>query len=347
MAEYITYGNKIFKGGIISKNIIQNFKKGKSSADIAAGINYRYGTTFFTSEKIEDFLKRNNIEASYINTIKFKHTILNPSKHYKVLKELTFLFNKKVFASIILLLLALLLHLYNSTDFFDTNFATTKFFIFDYVIIYLSIFLIMILHEYGHVVAALKYGIVTRRIGFGIYFIFPVLYADLTKVWKKSKEEKLIINLGGMYFQLISIIFLIILFLLTNSSLLVKLITVNFFIMVGVLNPFFKYDGYWVYSDLFDIPNLRSKSVDLIKNCRNKKVYIKPALKIYTILLVGFFLFQSYLLIIYTKFNVNEIMILHTSVRKVEDYFFILINVILNSIFLSIIFKRIIKYFFK
>ena len=72
------------------------------------------------------------------------------------------------------------------------------------------------------------------------------------------------INLGGITTQMIFNIVLIFIFLICDGAFLrgifFKLTTVNIIIIIVNLIPFFKFDGYWILSDLTDIPNLLKES---------------------------------------------------------------------------------------
>ena len=48
----------------------------------------------------------------------------------------------------------------------------------------------LIIHEFGHASAAYKYKINVGKIGIGMYFLYPVMYIDMTSAWRlKSKQR--------------------------------------------------------------------------------------------------------------------------------------------------------------
>ncbi|MEJ7808024.1 MAG: hypothetical protein WKG03_19135 [Telluria sp.] len=118
-----------------------------------------------------------------------------------------------------------------------------------------------IAHELGHSSAAHYFGAKPGDIGIGLYIIFPVLYADVTDVWRLSARERVVVNLGGIYFQLLFNCVLIALYGFMRqgqiASLCLMLIYLNLGIVVVNLNPFMKFDGYWVLADAINMPNLR------------------------------------------------------------------------------------------
>lgn len=120
---------------------------------------------------------------------------------------------------------------------------------------------IILLHELGHASAAWRFGIRPKEIGFGFYFIFPVFYTNVTDIWLLPARRRLVVNIAGIYFQLLVNVLLIAVYPLSAlRSLALPLLIANTVSLTVSLIPFFRYDGYWLYSDFFDIPNLHRRS---------------------------------------------------------------------------------------
>lgn len=137
-------------------------------------------------------------------------------------------------------------------------------------------------HELGHAAACRHYGISHGGVGFGLYLSFPVFYTDVSNVWRLPKKQRLVVNMAGTYFQLIFLVPLIIFYLYTyNPILKYFILTVNLNFLV-TLNPFFKFDGYWMLSDLLGVPNLRRRTNELLgylwKKITRRPVQRKPFL---------------------------------------------------------------------
>lgn len=122
-------------------------------------------------------------------------------------------------------------------------------------------------HELGHATAAARFGVAPKTIGFGFYLIFPVFFTDVTNVWRLNKHQRIVVNLAGVYFQLLFSALLIGAFYLIPAAhgltriLTGTVLSMNIFVVLYSLNPFLRNDGYWVYSDFFEIPNLMSRSM--------------------------------------------------------------------------------------
>lgn len=130
---------------------------------------------------------------------------------------------------------------------------------------YPAVLFILLSHELGHAAASYRFGVKPKEIGIGLYLIFPVLYTDVTEIWRLSKTKRVIVNLGGLYVQLL-INLLLIWFLVSNFGYADRitisryLIQLNVAMMVINTIPFLKLDGYWLYSDLFSLPNLQRQA---------------------------------------------------------------------------------------
>lgn len=127
---------------------------------------------------------------------------------------------------------------------------------------YLVLFFVFLIHELGHAAATKYYGMKPHEISFGFYLVFPVFFADVSEAWSLNKYKRIVINLGGVYFQLIVNALLVgFAFCFPNSSVLTTLLYTNLIVVCYSLMPFIRYDGYWIYSDYFDLPNLMGRSI--------------------------------------------------------------------------------------
>lgn len=135
-------------------------------------------------------------------------------------------------------------------------------------------------HELGHATACGHYSAEQRGIGFGLYLHFPAFYTDVSDIWKLPRKQRIVVNFAGVYFQLLFLLPLIVIFLLTQNSLLKYLILTINFNFIFTLNPFFKFDGYWIMTDVLGIPNLRARSNQLFsyvyKRIRGKTIVHEP-----------------------------------------------------------------------
>jgi putative peptide zinc metalloprotease protein len=55
-------------------------------------------------------------------------------------------------------------------------------------------------------------------IGFGFYLLIPVFYADVSNAWSLSPGKRIIINIAGMYFQLLLSCLLVLIYFITANE---------------------------------------------------------------------------------------------------------------------------------
>lgn len=271
----VLYEDRAFVVGRFLFQIIEQLKEGNLFRaivdDIYDGDNYGINKEKLQSlliEKLENFNKRleavnSNRRSNYIS---FKTQIANAEVVGKLASLFTTLYQRKVFISMILIIV--FAHLfYTISDpevlaLFSFNELSTQ----KVIIGYLLALIVLLFHELGHAVAAKAFGVKPKGIGFGFYLIFPVFYTDVTAIWKLDKYKRIVVNLGGVYFQAIVNLFLMcFLYFSVEESIVLNTIflflyKVNSAVIIYSLSPYFRNDGYWIYSDLFDIPNLSQKA---------------------------------------------------------------------------------------
>lgn len=170
-----------------------------------------------------------------------------------------------------------------------------------YLIIVFAIFFLGIFHELGHASALTKYRQEPNEIGVGFYFIFPVFYSNVTSTWLLPRKEKILVNVGGMYFQLLINSLLILLIILPvglpyNLIQIIRSIALyNLSIVIYNLLPFLRQDGYWIYADLFGIRNLMSRANTIHKELKFKKIKETWPIAIYSVVN---WIFRIYMIIV-------------------------------------------------
>lgn len=291
---FINYEEKYFK---VSKLIYDMFflkLRGDDFAKISDYITLNYHIDCSQGEVEEIYLTKLNElmninhEFTISSSIYLKIILIREHFLGHIVNLLKFLIFKKNILVLTLtsLLIIIFTLLVEKEIFFQRNFNLGWEFI---VTLYLSIFIIGVIHELGHATASAFYGVKPKSIGFGFFLIFPVLYADISQVWMLSKYKRVIVNLSGIYFQAIITALICVLIIIIDDKLieyfLINAVYSSALMMLISINPFFKNDGYWIYSDYFDIQNLNQKSKNYIKNIlKNRSNKINKPLLIYSIL---------------------------------------------------------------
>ncbi|MBW4906726.1 hypothetical protein KZY66_05385 [Prevotella salivae] len=147
----------------------------------------------------------------------------------------------------------------------------------DIVAVYVIYLMILFFHEFGHIAAALKAGLKERCVNFAMYYVFPVLYVKLDDTWTIDLKSRTKINLAGIMIQLLlnlPILGLILIF--KGNQVLTQILYISFLMNIATivfnLIPFMKFDGYWILSDLLNIPNLIQESNNWLKS-----FFVKPS----------------------------------------------------------------------
>ncbi|UXI70288.1 hypothetical protein [Tahibacter amnicola] len=130
----------------------------------------------------------------------------------------------------------------------------------DWLVLYATLFATFLFHEFGHAGATRRYGARPAQIGIGLYLIFPVLFCNVTEAWRLPRSQRIAINLAGAWFQILATAFIAVIQHFSQSRALGLVVGASLFSLLITLNPFLRFDGYWVYADYFRLPNLRERS---------------------------------------------------------------------------------------
>lgn len=119
------------------------------------------------------------------------------------------------------------------------------------------------IHELGHAVAARYHGVQVGKMGIMFFLFAPLAYVDVTGAWKlRNRFSRVQIALAGIYVELaIASIAAWAWWYLPDG--LPRHLAAQLFVVAGPAtllvnaNPLLRLDGYYVLSDLTEIPNLR------------------------------------------------------------------------------------------
>ena len=308
--------------------ILAAYKSTHNYQEICNKINARNIDVSITADLVENSIKKageiigagKKTVTPKRNYIRNKIPLIREGRSLRLYQYLGVLFNRYVFSILLALSIVISVIFFFTAGYTNLSLLYAKithsFSITNAIISYLLFVAIILIHELGHASATFKYGIRPKEIGAGLYFIFPVLYTNVTNIWALSNRHRIIVNTGGIYFQLLlNIIFISILQFGFFSNLIFILLVSNSASILISLNPFFRYDGYWIFSDFFSTPNLREKSTSLMKNIfrfaakKNSNIPGKPlpTLIIYSFLNVAFWLWVYVSIIKYLFTNVPKL----------------------------------------
>lgn len=122
------------------------------------------------------------------------------------------------------------------------------------------------LHELGHAISAERLGARSREMGIMLFFGAPCLYADVSSVnLLPDRRDRIIVTLAGSAVDLAVGAIAGWIWSLTVSGVLHDLAWLTLTVIVGTnlifnLNPLMRFDGYYLLTDLLNIPNLHLKA---------------------------------------------------------------------------------------
>ena len=147
--------------------------------------------------------------------------------------------------------------------------------------VYVCTVIIKLLHEFGHSAVVKKYGGEVHTVGVMFMLLAPLPYMDASASWSfRKKWHRVFVGAGGMLFEFFIAAVALILWANLGGGIL-KALAYNVFIICSVstvlfnINPLMRFDGYYILTDLLDMPNLQQRSVSHLKYLLERYVFRK------------------------------------------------------------------------
>lgn len=127
-----------------------------------------------------------------------------------------------------------------------------------------------ILHELGHALACRRFGSDCHEIGAMLLVFTPCLYCNVSDSWMlPNKWQRIAIAAAGMYVELILASVCTFLWWFSQPGLFNSLCLNTMLVCsIGTVllngNPLLRYDGYFILSDLVEVPNLRAQATSAL-----------------------------------------------------------------------------------
>lgn len=127
------------------------------------------------------------------------------------------------------------------------------------------------LHEFGHALTATRYGLRVAHMGIAFVVMWPMLYTDTGESWRLAdNRQRLKIASAGIIAELALAGLATLAWNLTTDGDLKQalffLATTAWLISLGLnASPFMRFDGYFILSDLLDMPNLHERASALAR----------------------------------------------------------------------------------
>jgi len=125
-------------------------------------------------------------------------------------------------------------------------------------------------HELGHALAVVHYGRRIKSVGFQIYFGAPAFFVESSDVLMLDPHQRMLSSFAGPYAQML---------VAAASSFIVwafpgwilaptfyKYAVLNYLVLMLNLMPMLELDGYFILSDILQMPELRTKSLEFVRH---------------------------------------------------------------------------------
>jgi putative peptide zinc metalloprotease protein len=127
------------------------------------------------------------------------------------------------------------------------------------------------IHEFGHGIMCKRFGGTVSTLGIMMVILTPLPYVDVTSSWAfPNKWQRILVGAAGMMAEFFCAAIAVVVWANTDDGL-VHHLAYNVIFMASAttllfnLNPLLKFDGYYIFSDLFDLPNLQQRANNQIK----------------------------------------------------------------------------------
>ncbi|SEJ27177.1 HlyD family efflux transporter periplasmic adaptor subunit [Achromobacter sp. NFACC18-2] len=127
------------------------------------------------------------------------------------------------------------------------------------------------LHEFGHALVATHFGVRVGHMGVAFLVMWPMLYTDTSESWRlASSRKRLMIAAAGICTELAIAGLATLSWALLPPGILRQAcfyLATTSWVLSLLLNasPFMRFDGYFILSDLLDMPNLHERAAALAR----------------------------------------------------------------------------------
>ncbi|RME45804.1 MAG: hypothetical protein D6791_09870, partial [Chloroflexi bacterium] len=194
----------------------------------------------------------------------FRWRLMNTKLVERVCAPLTILYEPLSVLLALVLVVASRWALFRSIDWHFYGQVMAQFNPGDYLLSLGLLIAVVLVHEFGHAAAQLRFGLPPGPIGFQLYLYIPAFFANVDASWKLKPSRRIVIDLAGIYFQTVAASVLYLMALETNFTPLLTTALASDSLCLIAINPFLRFDGYWLLADALAVPNLRTLSQRLL-----------------------------------------------------------------------------------
>lgn len=139
-------------------------------------------------------------------------------------------------------------------------------------LLYIGLVLVKTIHEFGHAFFCRRFGGEVHVMGVMLMIFTPMPYVDATSSWGfRSRWQRTLVGAAGMISELF--VAAIAVFVWANTAPgIIHSVAYNMMFVASVstlvfnVNPLLRFDGYYILSDLLEIPNLSQRATQQLRH---------------------------------------------------------------------------------
>ena len=221
------------------------------------------------SEMLERFHKQrfNRIKQSYFNPLSIKIPLCYPDKWFERQCRLAdVLFSRTAFVLWLIFILPAVALVWQHWTALTENFSDRVLAAHNLFILWLTYPVVKSIHEWAHGMAVKAWRGSVREIGLMLILFMPVPYVDAGSSYRfVSKWQRAAVAAAGIMAELLLGAMAVYVWLWAEAGV-VRALAFNVILISGVStllvngNPLMRYDGYYIVTDLLEIPNLAQRA---------------------------------------------------------------------------------------
>jgi putative peptide zinc metalloprotease protein len=140
-------------------------------------------------------------------------------------------------------------------------------------LLYVGLVIVKTLHEFGHAYFTRKFGGEVHAMGVQFMIFTPTPYVDATSSWGfRSRWQRVLVGAAGMIVELFVAVIALFIWSRTSPNTTLHNLCYNMVFVASVstlmfnLIPLLRFDGYYILSDLLDIPNLSQRAMGQLRH---------------------------------------------------------------------------------
>lgn len=149
-------------------------------------------------------------------------------------------------------------------------------------LLYLGLILVKTAHEFGHAYFCRRFGGEVHVLGVMLMIFTPMPYVDATSSWSfRARWQRALVGAAGMIVE-IFIASLAVWFWSHTGPGIAHQLAYNIMVVASVstvifnINPLMRFDGYYILSDLLEIPNLNQRALMHLRHLAESRLFKVP-----------------------------------------------------------------------